>query len=105
MEDTPDEFTDVSDVDGGAPDSIAVEIGRDKPLNLLINDFVDERVNCAPSSSAPAPAARGSVMGNVAKATDDEDEAKANHLSYPISLIQDGTVIASTVTDSIGDYK
>ena len=76
-------YTDVKDKDGGDKNMITVSVvGGD---NSIGNDFVDER--------------RGSISGNV------EDESGNPIPSVLLTLkTPNGTVVATTATDSFGNY-
>ena len=76
-------FTDVGDVDGGNPNNITVSLTQG--TGSTGNDFVDERP--------------GSISGSVS----DDDAKPLASVSLQLKSVN-GTVLATTVTDSNGTY-
>ena len=91
MEETnPPGYDDVSDVDGGDPNTITVTIGGDSPLDSTGNDFVDEVEKL------------GSISGNVKEDTNDDDIGEVDIPAVTITLEDStGVTVATTVTDSL----
>jgi len=85
-------FLDVSDSDGGDPDSIAVNIGDGYPLDSEHNDFVDER--------------KKTIMGQVKEDTNNDGKGEKG-ISHAVIKLLDSTgktVLATTKTDTHGNF-
>ena len=84
---------DVKDGDGGDPNVIAVIVGSG--MDSTGNDFVDEKMEPG----------IGSISGNVSEDKNNDDVGDDNLVGVLVVLKnKNGTVVATTLTDSMGDY-
>ena len=91
-EETPEGLTDVSDSDGGDPNSVTVTITEGEDATSV--DFVDEEEET------------GSISGTVTEDTDDDNEGDSPLSGVLVTLTDSsGIVVASTLTDSEGAYE
>jgi hypothetical protein len=101
---------DVKDADGGDPNVISVPLGVGEKSTG--NDFVDEKYDetaspsMAPSvSAAPTGPGIGSISGNVSEDKNNDDVGDEDLVGVLIILKdRNGNVIATSATDSMGDY-
>lgn len=121
VEQTPDGFVDVSDSDGGDPNTITVDTSEGDRTDL---EFVDEQpsemLSASPSSppsvipgappvdSSAEPSGApvlGSISGNVSEDTNNDDVGDDNLDGVLIELEDaEGNTVATTMTDSSGSY-
>ena len=131
IEYNPDGYTDVTDSDKGDPNVINVDVTTsDSPRNEFVDQLpsgapsVSARLSTAPSaepsgsripsvaaslspsvSEAPTESGVGSISGNVSEDIDNDDIGEDDLIGVVVILKdRNGLVVATTLTDSKGDY-
>ena len=109
-------FIDVSEVDGNNDNTLMVSLTFPQP-DSTSNDFCDKLPSTVPSgspssspsvspSASPSVAPRGSVSGTVQEDVDDDDVCDKPMPGVTVTLTDlAGDTIATTVTDSNGNYQ